>query len=62
MQGYWNRPEETQQVLKDVWLFTGDIGIMDEDGFIRIVDRKRGKILRRALKDESSQAIPPKEA
>lgn len=45
MQGYWNRPEETAQVLKDGWLHTGDIAQMDPDGFFRIVDRKKDMIL-----------------
>jgi len=44
MQGYWNHPEETKIVLKDGWLYTGDIGFMDEDGFFAIVDRKKDMI------------------
>jgi long-chain acyl-CoA synthetase len=45
MRGYWNRPDETAGVLKDGWLFTGDIAAMDEDGYFRIVDRKKDLIL-----------------
>ncbi|MRG88388.1 long-chain-fatty-acid--CoA ligase [Salinibacillus xinjiangensis] len=45
MQGYWNRPEETEQVLKDGWLLTGDIGYMDDQGFFYIVDRKKDMII-----------------
>ena len=45
MAGYWNRPDETAKVLKDGWLRTGDIGTMDEDGYVRIVDRKKDMIL-----------------
>jgi len=45
MAGYWNRPEETEKVLKDGWLKTGDVAVMDEDGFFRIVDRKKEMIL-----------------
>lgn len=45
MAGYWNRPEETEKVLQDGWLRTGDIAVMDEDGFFRIVDRKKEMIL-----------------
>jgi long-chain acyl-CoA synthetase len=45
MQGYWGRPEETAQVLRDGWLATGDIAKMDEDGYIQIVDRKKDMIL-----------------
>jgi len=44
MQGYWNHPEETAMVLKDGWLYTGDIGYMDNDGFFAIVDRKKDMI------------------
>jgi long-chain acyl-CoA synthetase len=45
MQGYWNRPEETAQVLRDGWLFTGDIARQEADGFFRIVDRKKDMII-----------------
>ena len=45
MQGYYNRPDETAKVLKDGWLYTGDIGTFDEDGFFKIVDRKKDMIL-----------------
>jgi long-chain acyl-CoA synthetase len=44
MQGYWRKPEETQAVLKDGWLHTGDIARMDEDGYFYIVDRKKDMI------------------
>lgn len=45
MKGYYNRPEETAKALKDGWLYTGDIGKMDQDGFFYIVDRKKDMIL-----------------
>ncbi|MFX1566736.1 MAG: long-chain fatty acid--CoA ligase [Promethearchaeota archaeon] len=44
MKGYWNKPEETENQLKDGWLLTGDIGKMDEDGYFFIVDRKKDMI------------------
>ncbi len=44
MQGYWNKPEETANILRDGWLYTGDIGYQDEDGYVFIVDRKKDLI------------------
>ncbi len=45
MKGYYKNLEETMMVLKDGWLSTGDLGLMEEDGFFRIVDRKKEMIL-----------------
>ena len=45
MKGYWNKPEETENQLKDGWLLTGDIGRMDDDGYLFIVDRKKDMII-----------------
>jgi long-chain acyl-CoA synthetase len=43
--GYWQQPEETASMLRDGWLHTGDIVIMEEDGFVTIMDRKRDVIV-----------------
>src|ERR1700680_2503957 len=46
MAGYWKRPEETAKIIdRDGWLATGDIGVVDDRGFVRIVDRKKDMIL-----------------
>ena len=45
MKGYFNRPEETAQVIKDGWLYTGDLGYMDEDGYLYITGRKKEIII-----------------
>ncbi len=45
MRGYWKRPEETANVMHGEWFKSGDIGVMDEDGFTKIVDRKKEMIL-----------------
>jgi long-chain acyl-CoA synthetase len=44
MKGYWNMPNETSLVLRGGWLFTGDIAVMDADGYFRIIDRKKDMI------------------
>jgi long-chain acyl-CoA synthetase len=41
MKGYWNKPEETTMVVREGWLYTGDIGKMDHEGYIALVGRKK---------------------
>jgi acyl-CoA synthetase (AMP-forming)/AMP-acid ligase II len=43
--GYWKLPEETANLIKDGWLFTGDLAVIDEEGYITIVDRKKDVII-----------------
>jgi long-chain acyl-CoA synthetase len=45
MRGYWQRPEETARTLRDGWLYTGDVGYMDADGYTFITDRKKDMLL-----------------
>lgn len=45
MKGYYNRPDETANTIREGWLCTGDMGVIDEEGFVKIVDRKKDMIL-----------------
>ena len=50
MLGYWQRPEETAEVVRDGWLLTGDVGHVDADGFFYVVDRRKDMINTSGLK------------
>jgi fatty-acyl-CoA synthase len=45
MAGYWNRPEETSKALRQGWFYSGDIGYLDEDSYLVLVDRKKDMII-----------------
>ncbi len=45
MRGYWQKQDETDKVLQSGWLSTGDVAVMDEDGFFKIVDRKKDMVV-----------------
>ena len=45
MRGYWNRPDETASALRNGWLYTGDLGTMDAQGYFQIVDRKKDMVI-----------------
>jgi crotonobetaine/carnitine-CoA ligase len=56
MLGYWRNPEQTRLALRDGWLFTGDLGWLDHDGFLYFVDRKKD-VIRRRGENISSQEV-----
>ena len=57
MKGYWNRPKETANVIRDGWLHTGDIGHLDEDGYLVITDRKKDIIVNSGGDNISPQRV-----
>lgn len=57
MKGYWNKPEETQAVLRDGWFYTGDLGQIDKDGFLSITGRKKELIVTSGGKKVAPRAI-----
>ena len=57
MQGYWNAPELTAEALRDGWVHTGDIGLLDEDGYIKITDRKKDIIVNSGGDNVSPQRV-----
>ena len=56
-QGYWQRPEESAAVLIDGWFHTGDVGRLDDDGFLAITDRKKDLIITASGENIAPQAI-----
>ena len=55
MQGYYKRPDLTAQAIRDGWIFTGDVGYVDEEGFLYLVDRKKDMI------DSGGMKVYPKD-
>jgi long-chain acyl-CoA synthetase len=58
MLGYWNDPEATARTIRDGWLYTGDLAVEDEDGFFRIVDRKKDLIITSGFNVYPSEVEP----
>ncbi len=48
--GYWNKPDETARAIRDGWLYTGDVGTMDEKGWVYLIDRKKDMIIASGFK------------
>ncbi len=57
MQGYWRNPDATAETIRDGWVHTGDIGIIDEDGHLQITDRKKDIIVNSGGDNVSPQRV-----